>query len=171
MLWFKNLLLVLVLVSLGACGFRPVYKRSSSGTAAHLMAAVEIEPINDRSGQILQNELLDLMTPRGRPAKPRYKLAANISDSLQELAVRKNAFSTRANLLMTVNYQLYDHQKGKTVLTGTTRVANSFDLLDSQYAAIVSEREARKNTLKQAAQNIRTRVAIFFQRQLDTEGK
>lgn len=171
MLWFKKICLGLVLMSLTACGFKPIYSRSPSGTAAHQMAGVEIEPIKDRSGQILHNHLLDLMTPRGRPAKPIYSLSAEIRDSVQELGVRKNAFSTRSNLTMTVSYKLVDKRTGKIALSGSTRVTNSFDLLDSQYAAIVSEREARKNTLKQAAQNIRTRIAVYLQSQLDQAGQ
>ena len=52
--------------SLGACGFHPLYGDRSIGAVSTVdLAAVQIDLIRDREGQMLRNELLDRFQPRG----------------------------------------------------------------------------------------------------------
>lgn len=163
--------LLAALVLLGACGFRPLYGSKEKGAAAAELAAVEIKPIADRAGQQLHNLLLDRINPRGRPAKPRYILKIRLTQGIERLAVRKTAFSTRANLRLTAAFVLAPAGGGKVLVSGTSLAISSYNILDSEFATLTSEKDARFRATGQLAEDIRTRLAVFFtQRKVAGEG-
>ncbi|MCM0018644.1 MAG: hypothetical protein NBV67_01485, partial [Tagaea sp.] len=63
---------------LAGCGFEPLHRTTARGSAADSLAAIRIDPIADRSGQILRNYLLDRLSPRGTPARPDYVLRVRL---------------------------------------------------------------------------------------------
>jgi LPS-assembly lipoprotein len=64
------------LLSMGACGFEPLYGKRADGTmVADELASVQVAVIADRSGQQLRNILLDRISRTGQPVDPRYQLA------------------------------------------------------------------------------------------------
>ncbi|MCM0018613.1 MAG: hypothetical protein NBV67_01330, partial [Tagaea sp.] len=63
---------------LAGCGFEPLHRATARGSAADSLAAIRIDPIADRSGQILRNYLLDRLSPRGTPARPDYVLRVRL---------------------------------------------------------------------------------------------
>lgn len=163
--------LLAALVLLGACGFRPLYGSKEKGAAAAELAAVEIKPIADRAGQQLHNLLLDRINPRGRPAKPRYVLKIRLTQGIERLAVRKTAFSTRANLRLIAAFALAPAGGGEVLVSGTSLAISSYNILDSEFATLTSEKDARSRATGQLAEDIRTRLAVFFtQRKVAGEG-
>lgn len=163
--------LLAALVLLGACGFRPLYGSKEKGAAAAELAAVEIKPIADRAGQQLHNLLLDRINPRGRPAKPRYVLKIRLTQSIERLAVRKTAFSTRANLRLIAAFVLAPAGGGEVLVSGTSLAISSYNILNSEFATLTSEKDARSRATGQLAEDIRTRLAVFFtQRKVAGEG-
>lgn len=44
------------------------------------MAQISIEPISQRFGQIMRNELIDLLTPKGTPKSPKYRLFVHLTE-------------------------------------------------------------------------------------------
>ena len=154
--------LLAALVLLEACGFRPLYGSRETGAAAAELAAVEIKPIADRVGQQLHNLLLDRINPRGRPAKPRYILKIRLTQGIERLAVRKTAFSTRANLRLTATFELERMGGGDALVSGTSLAISSFNILSSEFATLTSEKDARSRAIGQLAEDIRIRLAVFF---------
>ena len=154
--------LLAALVLLGACGFRPLYGSKERGAAAAELAAVEIKPIADRVGQQLHNLLLDRINPRGRPAEPRYILKIRLTQGIERLAVRKTAFSTRANLRLTAIFDLEPAAGGDSLVSGTSLAISSYNILNSEFATLTSEKDARTRATGQLAEDIRTRLAVFF---------
>ncbi len=66
------LLLALMPVAMGACGFKPVYGTASHDSAVGAaLANVQIDPISDRNGQVLRNNLIDRFYTDGRPSNAR----------------------------------------------------------------------------------------------------
>ena len=154
--------LLAALVLLEACGFRPLYGSREVGAAAAELAAVEIKPISERAGQQLHNLLLDRINPRGRPAKPRYILQINLTQGIERLAVRKTAFSTRANLHLTAAFSLAPAGGGEALVSGIILAISSYNILNSEFATLTSEKDARSRATGQLAEDIRTRLAVFF---------
>ena len=113
---FRIIFLLAALGFLGGCGFQPLYGKSFDAYAPVEFAAIKVKPIHDRIGQQLHNHLLSLLKPGGRPKKPRYVLAATVSESTASLGLRKSAFATRANLTLKANYHLSPISGGETIL-------------------------------------------------------
>lgn len=163
MWWYKAPLLAAALAVLGACGFEPLHARRAGQTAAASeLATIRVDPIRDRLGQQLRNHLLDILTPRGRPAVPRYILSVSLAESTAELAIRKNAFATRVNYGLTASYQLMDAETEKSVFTGGGRVVGSYNISQSEYATLIATKDARAKAVREMSENIRTDLGVFF---------
>lgn len=145
------------------CGFQPLYSRKS-GVAAPGLATIGIEPIANRIGQQLHNQLLDKLTPLGPPAAPRYVLRVTLSESLQSLAVRKDDVATRANLVMNANFKLARVSDNSIVLSSSAISANSYNILSQEFATLSAENDARARAVRELSDEIRIRIAIYLSR-------
>jgi LPS-assembly lipoprotein len=154
-----------ILLALGACGFQPLYGPRGTTEVPGEFAAIEIQPIQDRLGQELHNNLLDLLNPRGEPTAPKYELVVTLSENREELAVQKTAFATRANLTMTASFSLRESKTKKPVFGGSSVAISGYDVLRSDFATLAAEKDARSRALLQVAEDIRTRLALYFRRQ------
>ncbi len=162
---FRTFAPLLVVLVLGACGFRSLYGTDATGDAPGELATIKIKPIADRLGQQLRNNLLDLLNPRGRPAKPRYFLTVRLDQSTQRLAIEKDAFATRANLRLLAKFSLQEPDNPEIVLSGKILVVSSYNILDSEFATLMAEKDAKTRAAREIAHDIRTRLAAFFVRQ------
>ncbi len=154
-------LLVLGACALGlvGCGFQPLYGQSGAGSSENL-AAIQIDQIADRMGQRMRNLLFDKLTPRGAPDRPLYRLSVSLRESKQELAIRKDESATRANLTVIANFSLSVIQRPDIgTLSGTAASTNSYNVLQSEYATLSAENDARIRALAVLAEEIRLRVA------------
>lgn len=154
---------IAVFVMAGACGFEPLHKARSGG-ASRSLATIRIELIKDREGQILRNLLLDRLSPHGPPERPAYLLKVNLGESKLSLGIRRDQTATRANLLLTANFSLKRISDEKEVLSGVVSSTSSFNLLRSEFSTLSAEQGARRRSLKDISDEIRTRVAIFLGR-------
>ena len=90
------------MVLVAGCGFEPLYGRQQSGADASTeLNQIAVSPIPERLGQMLRIELTNELTPKGQPRAPAYVLDVRVSESKQDLAIRKDATATRANLIIT----------------------------------------------------------------------
>ena len=133
----------------------------TSDSVVASLAQVDIRPIAERRGMVLRQQLTEKLRPTGLSGS-RYDLQVRLAAQTQELGVRKDSTTSRANLILTANYTLWD---------GTTRISRdrvravvSYNILDDQYATIASERDAESRALRQISDEIRTRLAIYFER-------
>ncbi len=162
---FRTFAPIFVVLLLGACGFRSLYGTDATADAPGELATIKVNPIADRLGQQLRNNLLDLLNPRGRPANPRYFLTVRLDQSTQRLAIEKDAFATRANLRLLANFSLHDQDSREIVLSGKSLMVSSYNILDSEFATLMAEKDAKARAARELAHDIRTRLAAFFVRQ------
>lgn len=158
-------------VVLAGCGFRPMYAPAGNTNVLKDFAGIEIGVIEDRVGQQLRNELLDLLTPHGRPAIPRYVLNVELRESITSFAVERSGLATRSDLQLNARYSLADVATGKLVIAQDSSAISSYNLLDSDYATLAAQEFARTRAVQQLAQEIRTRIAVYFRRKDATTGK
>ena len=155
--------LLLCLVLLSACGFRPLYAPAgdAGGPIADL-AAVTVERIDDRPGQELRNQLVDLLNPGRLQAPPRYRLEVRLEEELNELAVERSGFATRANLRMEASYALYAAGGTAPLVRNQSRVVSSYNIGDARFSTLTANEAARSRALRQIAYDIRARLATYF---------
>lgn len=144
-------------VGIPGCGFRPLHGHDAGG-APEQLAAIRIALINDRVGQRLRNLLLDRLTPLGPPAQPGYLLSVDLRESLRNIAIRKDETATRANLTLTARFHLRRVGRSNS-FRGTAVSTNSYNILDSDFATLSAETDARGRALRDLAEEIRTRIA------------
>jgi LPS-assembly lipoprotein len=149
---------------LAGCGFRPLHNvAQDSGTSPpESLAATRIQPLEGRVGQDLHNLLRDRLNPSGQPSKPAYLLEVELRKSTTELAIRKDETATRANLTMSADYKLRDFETKAVLLNSRSVSVNSYNILDALYATTVAEDDAVKRGLRELADEIRLRLAIYF---------
>lgn len=168
MSWSRPVAAVVLLLTLAACGFQPLYgqRGATGGSMADELAAVRIVPIADRTGQLLYNHLRDRLNPKGKPVDPRYVLNISLTEEHKELAFRGDETATRANLKLVANYVLRravsDGESGEDAIVtrGTARITTSYDILDSQYATIISIEDARSRATRVLSDDIQARLAV-----------
>ena len=152
-------------MGLAGCGFQPLYAdRSAGGSVGGDVATVRIAPIPDRIGQILRNELVDRLNPSGEPADPRFALEARVAVTERELGIRKDETATRTSLRFRSTFRLRDTNSGAIVCSSRAGTVTSYNIVDSEYATIASERAARRRGLILIADRIALRVAAYFNR-------
>jgi LPS-assembly lipoprotein len=163
MSWSRGLLLGIPL--LASCGFQPLYAEHGDVAAADQLAAVRIEPLPDRSGQVLYNALLDGLNPLGRPASPEYLLRIRLDETSERLALRTDETETRVNVTITASFQLFPIEGKEPVFQGVSRTTTAYNVLTSPYATLTSSEDALSRAQGDLAREIRQRLAIFLTRQ------
>jgi LPS-assembly lipoprotein len=163
----RLVLVGVALMLLTGCGFRPLYGADLNGAAVIAeLASVRIGALDDRLGLIVRNELLDLVTPLGEPAVPRYALQVSLFEEKEGLAIARDATVTRVSLTLTANYELLDARTRVRVNNGSVRATAAYNVLSTEFANVVAERDAQARTARVVAEEIRTRLSIYFARTL-----
>ena len=153
------LYLIVFLIFTG-CGYESIYSKKVHKNKDLLH--ISVKNIKDRSGQILRNSLLNNLNPDRERVIKKYKLIVEITESKSSLAYRRDMSATRTDLAVTANYLLTDIKNGEILLKETTTSTSSFDVVESVYATIVAEKDAREKSLDVLSDNIYTDLVIFF---------
>ncbi len=164
-----SLLFTAYCLPLAACGFQPMYGSHSASVekteAGQSMADIDIAYIEDREGQILRNELIDMIQPRGASQNPRYNLTfSKLTITDRELDLTKSSEATRAQVITTIVMNLTDNESGELVLARSLRSISSYNILPSEFATNVTEEDATENALKDLARQIQLQLSLHFNR-------
>jgi LPS-assembly lipoprotein len=156
---------LLLLLGLAGCGFRPLYGDQERGGTTPQLAQILVNPIPDRLGQILRNDLVDRLSPTGAPDRPRYRLSVAIATTKEGLAITKDESITRFNLRISATYVLYDAQNNVEMTRGISRTIAAYNVVQSQFATLIAEKDAESRAARELSEDIRTRLAVFFTRE------
>ena len=150
-------------VALAGCGFTPMYASSDTpeGHAVdQSMASIRIRPIADHDGVKLRQILREGLEPEGPNGHTLYDLDVQMRAVTQNLGVRRDATSSRANLIYTARFALL--QNGKRVYADQVQSIVSYDLADDQYATVAAANNAADRGIKQVGDEIKTRIGLYF---------
>ena len=159
------------LVYLSACGFHPLYgtEGGRSGIAGSL-SGVYVDPIPDRVGYQLRNDLLDLFNAPGSAENATYRLKLSLNEEEQAVALQTNTNITRYNYTLRAHYELIP--KGGTVpaTTGELATLTAYNVAAAPYlyATVTAERDAKDRAASDLAERIRVAIAVFLRGQTDT---
>ena len=155
---------------LSACGFQPVYGNLSGDrtvTTQEQFAKVRIPPIAEREGQILRNHLIDQIYVNGVPDSPVYDLRIGLRFSQGAIDIDRDDSETRTQLTVTAQAFLVDRATEENLWRADSRAITTFNVLDSPFATVNSERTAREQALQQIADDLVVRLGAFFTTQGD----
>jgi hypothetical protein len=115
--------------------------------ATEELAPNRAPPNADRPGQILRNNLLHPLTPRGEPS--------------QSLALRRDDVISRFGYSANAGFNLRD-AGGRIVLSGTAPFSIDYDVTSSEFATLSSRENARVRVLEPIADDIRGQFAEYM---------
>jgi LPS-assembly lipoprotein len=159
-----GMVLGLGLLLLGGCGWAPLYADPETGPADAELRAIRVAPIPERVGQQLELALRQSFNPTGEPTPQRYLLTTTLRTVRQDLGVQTQGLGTRGRLDAYANFVLTDSKSNAKLLSATSHVAESFDILANEYANVVAENDARTRAVEETRLAIMTRLTVFLQR-------
>ena len=155
---------------LAACGFHPLYGRSATGPGiAGTLSEIYVEPIPDRVGYQLRNNLLDLFNATGRADDAAYRLKLTLNEEEQAVALQTNTNITRYNYTLKAHYELIPKGSTEVAKSGdvTTLTAYNVAAAPFLYATVTAERDAKDRAANEVAERIRIAVAVYLRGEAD----
>lgn len=150
------------------CGFRPLYgTRTPTGAASgspgidRQLAAVRVEPIANRLGQQLHNQLRDGLNPLGQPVSSSHRLYVTLSVRTYGALTRTDLSATRRNVEVTAIYRLVDNS-GNLVVSDYSQTVTGYDEFDDPLNDISAGEHAQDRSTIQLAELIKVRLAAYF---------
>ena len=160
---------------LGGCGFHPLYAvpGSAHGSMRTNLGSIYVEPIPDRLGYELRNQLIDLLDARADSGGAAYRLHVTLSLKSEAIGVQSQPAPggltqtaiTRYNDTLTVEYELIDLKTNTAVTRGTEIGLSAYNVLSSPYATLAVQQDANKRAADDIADRIRIALAVYFAQQ------
>jgi LPS-assembly lipoprotein len=157
----RLLISIFCILSLTACGYRPLYGTTSdSRGVVEALATISIPQADTRLGQLIRNDLLSAMRPAGTAGKDRYSLALTPVQSRSTFIDRSLPNTTRSSVKVTVDFQL--NEGAQSVYSGKTFSQVSFDVVREPFADNQAEINATERAAHEISNDIKTRLAAYF---------
>jgi LPS-assembly lipoprotein len=153
--------------TLAGCGFQPVYMPTASGkpgVAQRELAAIYVNVIGDRPGQLLRQSLQARLERGATGVAQLYDLNVSYGIGGEGIAVDQNNISSYTRLVARATWYLNADNIARTELTrGSARAADNFNVLDEQYFAADQENDFAAARLAEAvADQITLQIAAYF---------
>ncbi|RZK00457.1 MAG: hypothetical protein EOO76_12735 [Novosphingobium sp.] len=162
----KQLTVLVLPLLLAACGLQPMYAGGGRGAVAQGLAAIDVSPIEGKSGWLVRNALNDRLGAACHCHRsPRYRLDIRLDDKLEGLALLSNDTIGRERRTLRARYQLVDLSSGQILLDASDGSDAGIDVVSSEYATIAAENTALENLAKDVADRIVTKVALQLRKQ------
>ena len=162
MLFCKKAIILFSLLMLFGCGFQPILGTRTGSEIRKEVRYIEISPIADRIGQQLRNHLVHDIMPLGGSSVTKYKLIVKLTESKQNLAIKKSEIATRANLRFNANYEIVLKSNGKKIAGGHSRMTTSYNILNQTFSTLMAEKNARKRAVREISADISSKIYSFF---------
>lgn len=168
----KKVVLVGLILMLSACGFEPLYVQKKHNNLWYFggdfdtsivndMAKIKVEPIEQRFGQQIRNQLLDLLTPKGAPKKPKYRLYVELVEKVVvQQAMRQDITATSERVTYRVNYRLIEDNN--ELVNGNSVAYVSYDILANPYSTTIAKKKTETDAAKIVANDIALRLGAYF---------
>jgi len=165
---FRAIAVLGAVLGLFGCGFHALYA-DPHGHMKQTMGSIYVEPVPDRMGYELRNQLLDLLDARADAAGAAYRLHLTMSEKSDAIGVQSQPVGavtqtaiTRYNDTLSVSYELVDTKTNETVTHGIETGLSAYNVLSSPYATMVSHQAADKHATDDIAERIRIDLAVYF---------
>jgi LPS-assembly lipoprotein len=151
---------LLMSLALSGC-IQPLYgPLSASGDVAGELQAIAVEPIPNRLGHYLGNELIFGFNGTGSQVPPKYRLIVTVTEYVQTpLIDTVSGYPSAANVVVNADYRLMPVGGTEPVTKGKATVVASYDRTSQRFANLRAARDAEIRDAKRLADQIRTRIA------------
>jgi len=156
-------------ISLGCALFvggcvQPLYMATTSGGGAMVdeLQAIKVEPIPDRLGHYVTNELVSQFNGTGSTVAPKYRLVVTLTERMSTPVF--NTFTGQAeagSVAVDANYQLFAIAgANKPLASGNVTQFVTYDRTSQRLSNVRAARDAEIRNARTLAEQIRTRIAV-----------
>lgn len=143
---------------LGGC-FAPMYAARGGAMGADLRA-IAVDPVPDRLGHYLRDELITDLNGTGAKPAPRYRLQLGTSERVQTALVDITTQRAQdATVVTDVTWTLLPIEGGPPIAKGTTTSFATYDRSSQRFANIRAARDAEIRDAKVLADQLTTQIA------------
>lgn len=129
------------------------------------LAAIAVDPIANRLGHYLGDELIYALNGTGSQVAPKYRLTVTLREHVQTpLVDTLSGRATAATVVVDADYSLAPAGGGVPITEGTAFTAASYDRTDQRFANTRAARDAEIRDAKALADQIRTRLVIALRK-------
>jgi LPS-assembly lipoprotein len=153
--------------ALGACGFRPLLVSADGENVRSQLAAVRIAGPGGRLGQQLRIALEDNLDPTSSRPASLYDLNIRLRNTNQALAIQLDSTTTRYNLTLSAGFDLVRRGDGELLYTSIVQRVASYNVRRAPFATLTARQDAERRAAQEIADDIRTQLALHFQRQAE----
>jgi len=151
----------LLAVTLAGC-IEPLYGPNlSGGSVASDLRAIKVDPIPERIGHYLENELIFALNGTGSPPAPKYRLAITVHERLSTPIVNTVTGEAQAgDVNVDAEYRLYPIGAGGDIIaSGNVTQFVVYDRSSQRLSNVRAARDAEIRNAKVLADQIRARLA------------
>ena len=167
---------------LSGCGFHPLYG-GVNAAMQETLSHIYVEPIPDRIGYELRDQMIDLLDSSGSASGASYRLKMELTQTSQGIALQnapttgqQSTVVTRYNDTIKVTYTLTD-MSGKVVTSGVETALSTYNVLPSgnstlpphnplypnaNYGTLAAQLDADKRAAQDIAERIRLDLNVYF---------
>ncbi|HTV33806.1 MAG TPA: LPS assembly lipoprotein LptE [Methylocella sp.] len=155
-------LLMLGLVLSGCV--RPLYGQFSEyGDVADELRTIAVDPIPNRIGHYLGNDLIFALNGTGSQVTPKYHLSVVLNEGVQvPLIDTVTGYPTAANVVTTADYKLVPVGASEPITKGKVTTADSYDRTSQRFTNLRAARDAEIRAAETLADQIRTQLAAYL---------
>ncbi len=160
----KRALIALAAILLPGCGFTPLYADNNNLGVSSTLSTIYVEPISDRVGYDLRNDLLDRLDATSSPQGSRYRLKLYLTELEEPVVFQPNTSITRYNYRLTAHYDLVAREGAEAVKSGDVTAFAAYNAAASPYlySTVAAQRDAKARAANDIAERIRIELAVFL---------
>ena len=148
--------------SAGGC-FQPLYGEAAHPGLTADLRAIAVEPIKDRIGHYLGNDLIANLNGSGATPEPKYRLTVTTSvGSATPTVTSQIQVANAATVTGTANYTLTPAGGGDAIVTGSATAVAVYDRTEERFANLRAQRDAEIKLAKSLADEIELRLAAYL---------
>jgi LPS-assembly lipoprotein len=158
-------LALMAALCVAACGFHPLYGRAgANANVAATLSGIYVEPIPDRVGYQLRNDLLDLFDASGAAVGNAYRLKLTLAEKEEAVVLQPNTAITRYNYTLTAHYDLMRAAGTMPVKSGEVSALTAYNVAAAPFlfGTVTAERDAKDRAASEIADRIRTQLAVYL---------
>jgi LPS-assembly lipoprotein len=154
------------LLLLQGCGFEPLYGNTGGmGTGvSSTLQAIYVEPISERIGYDLRNDLLDRLDGTSNANTARYRLKLAITELEEPVVFQPNTSITRYNYTLTAHYDLVARDVSQPLKSGDVTAFAAYNVAAAPYlySTVAAQRDAKNRAANDIAERIRIELAVYL---------
>jgi LPS-assembly lipoprotein len=147
-------------LALSGC-IQPLYgPLRAGGDVAGELQAIAVEPIPNRLGHYLANELIFGFNGTGSRVPPKYRLIVTVKENVQTpLLDTVSGYPSAATVVVNADYRLMPVGGTEPIAKGQATAIASYDRTSQRFSNLRAARDAEIRDAKRLADQIRTRIA------------